>query len=152
MLNLTRYTDSTNNITKFIVWFMNENAHGGKKLLHSALEIVNIKSLRILGDDALNLDKNYLMTESQIDELVEDAYFVTGAKIISIEDDIAKSTLTLLTTFLGHKGYPGGEYDKDMGTCNLKFDRLTFVLLMSEYMSLLNSGKYKSKEFSDDEE
>lgn len=144
MLNLTRYTESNNNITKFIVWFMNENAHGGKKILHSALEVVNTR-------ESINVPGDELRFEAEVDQLVENAYFVTGAKIISIEDDIAKSTLTLLTTFLGHKGYPGGEYDKDMGTCNLKFDRLTFVLLMSEYMSLLNSGKYEPKQFSDDE-
>ena len=144
MLNLTRYTESNNNITKFIVWFMNEHAHGnGEKLLNSALEVVNVKNLNIPGDA--------LRFEVEVAKLVENAYHVTGAKIVSIEDDVTKSTITLLTTFLGHKGYPGGEYDKDMGTCNLKFDRLTFVLLMSEYMSLLNSGKYKPKDYSDDE-
>jgi hypothetical protein len=149
MLNLTRYTESNNNITKFIVWFMNENSqshlHGnGQRLLHSALEVVGVKkSINIPGDE--------LRFEAEIDKLVENAYFVTGAKIVSIEDDVTKSTITLLTTFLGHKGYPGGEYDKDMGTCNLKFDRLTFVLLMSEYMSLLNSGRYKPKEYNDEE-
>jgi hypothetical protein len=149
MLNLTRYTESNNNITKFIVWFMNEHSQShlygsGQRLLHSALEVVNVrKSINIPGEE--------LRFEAEIDKLVESAYFVTGAKIISIEDDVTKSTITLLTTFLGHKGYPGGEYDKDMGTCNLKFDRLTFVLLMSEYMSLLNSGKYKPNEYNDGE-
>jgi len=149
MLNLTRYTESNNNITKFIVWFMNEHSQShlygsGQRLLHSALEVVNVrKSINIPGEE--------LRFEAEIDKLVEDAYFVTGVKIISIEDDVTKSTITLLTTFLGHKGYPGGEYDKDMGTCNLKFDRLTFVLLMSEYMSLLNSGKYKPNEYNDGE-
>jgi len=153
MLNLTRYLDSNNNISDFIVWFMNENSHGsGEKLLHGALEIVGIKSLG--AEASMNggkTDKKYLISESEIDKLVEDAYFVTGTKIISIENDIAKSTITLLTTFLGHKGYPGGEYDKDMGTCIVKFDRLIFILLMSEYFSLLNSGKYKPKEYRDEE-
>lgn len=136
MLNLTRYTESNNNINKFIVWFMNENAHGdGQRLLHSALEAIGIEEL--------------LSSEAQIDKLVEDAYFVTKAKIVSIGE--APSAIEFTTTFYKHAGYPGGEYDKNMGTCKLKFDKLTFVLLMIEYMSLLNSGKYKAKEYGDDE-
>mgnify|MGYP003339615532 CR=1 FL=1 len=139
MLRIDKYLLEKKSLPEFLVWFITEHSHPQKEnILHCAISV---------GGAWMNDDEEK-KEEVRISKIIENAYFVTGVKILSANMDPDPSFNVKL---FQHAGYPGGQTDKEMGECWIEFDKITFILLVSEYFSLINSGKYKPQEFSDDE-
>lgn len=130
MLSFKNYTEfKESEISSFLVWLLNNNAHGNEDFLNQIIRHPRRES------DKVSETKESMAILSKI---VDDAYFVTGVNIINI--DGFAGNLYIHVKLFRHAGYPGGETDREMGECSMDFEKVAFTLLMSEYFSYKYSG------------
>ena len=130
MIDLRKYIElKKDEIEKFIVQFFNDNSNDRNGILSSALDVPNHSIAYLDGLD--NPETKESM--SRLSKIVDNAYSVTRS---TIKKHILLGENVLFEIELhGHAGYPGGEYDRELGKCFMSLEVNVFILLMSEYFA-----------------
>ena len=128
MLKFENYIESKKSeISGFLVWLLNNNAHGNEDFLN-----------QIISQPKSESETKEKM--AILDKIVDDAYFVTGVKILDTNLVAYPNAISFEVKLFRHAGYPGGETEREMGECSMNFEKTAFTLLMSEYFSYKYSG------------
>lgn len=116
-----------------------------QNIINRKPEAVQFLIMAMLSDtySALGLDTFLEVFQNKVTKQeVEELRHATGVKVESdFKKELGESRLNLSIKFLGHGGYPGGEFSKDLKTVDVEVDALTLVYLMSTMQKEMNQAE-----------